>query len=95
MLFLALYIVLDFATPFLPGAFRFDSQSIEAGGRAGVRSTVGVVDGAVASPSARVVRVEPPPTPGPARRSVRVPPRAPDVPRPARADSPADTSDDD
>lgn len=95
VLFLALYIVVDFATPLLPGAFRFDvSQSIEVGGRAGVRLAV-VVDADAPSSPARVVRQAPSPALGLMRRQRGTPSRVSDVPRPARTDSPSDTIDDD
>jgi hypothetical protein len=93
VLFLALYTVVDIATPFLPGAFRFDAHSIEVGGRAG--GTVGVVDAAVSASPVRVVRRDSVAAPRPARRPASAPSRISDAPRPARADSPPDASEDD
>jgi len=95
VLFLALYTAVDFATPFLPGAFRFDAHSIEVGGRAGGRSTVGVVDAAVSASPVTVVRRDSVAAPRPARRPASAPSRISDAPRPARADSPPDASEDD
>jgi hypothetical protein len=93
VLLLALYTVVDFSTPFLPGAFRFDEPSIEAGGRAGLRLAGGVVDAVV---DTRPVRLLPlaPPTRGRVRPPLPPPPRLDAGTRPARVDSPGDPSDD-
>ena len=59
VLLLALYIVVDFGTPLLPGAFRFEmSQSIEAGGRPGVRLAGSVAHDALAPNPVPAVRAE-------------------------------------
>ena len=95
MFLLALYIVVDFATPLLPGAFRFDmSQSIEAGGRPGVRVAVSIVHGALPADRGPVVSHDPEPIPGLVRRPNGAAPRVRDVPRPARADRPPDPLED-
>lgn len=95
MLLLALYIVVDFGTPLLPGAFRFEmNESIEVGGRPGLRMVVSIVDGAVAPNRVRLVRHDPAPTLGPTRRPNGAAPRMLDVPRPARTDSPSDSFED-
>jgi hypothetical protein len=95
VLLLALYIVVDFGTPLLPGAFRFEmSQSIEAGGRPGVRLAGSVAHDALAPNPVPAVRAELTPVADRSRPPDVAVPRVVEVLRPARVDSPPDPLDD-
>lgn len=95
VLLLTLYVVVDFATPLLPGAFRFEmSQSIEAGGRPGIRPAASVAQEALAPDRVPAIGRLSVSMPARVRRPDVTAPQVRDVPRPTRADSPPDSPED-